>query len=192
MILYQSIEEGKIQYFESFFESPEQFIANLQKEIVFESESIMMFGKSVTVPRLIAWHGDQGIQYRYSGTDHLTKPWTPALLKMRQEIETRLNLKFNAVLLNYYRDGHDHMSWHSDDEKEMGIAPTIASVSLGEERIFEFKRKKETSAMLSVDLKSGSLLIMDGRLQNHFHHRLKKMPKRLGVRINLTFRLIHS
>jgi len=191
MIIYSDLD-GEIQYIENFIESPEELIKNLQNEVVFETENIMMFGKSVTVPRLIAWHGDEGIRYRYSGTDHLTKAWTPTLLKMRDTITKKLNLNFNAVLLNYYRDGHDYMSWHSDDEKEMGKNPNIVSISLGEDRIFEFKRKKETKPHLSIDLKSGSALIMSGALQEYFHHRLKKMPKRLGLRINLTFRLIKS
>lgn len=190
MILYQD-RDGEIQYFENFFDSPDLLLSKICSEVHFENESIIMFGKPVTVPRLVAWHGEPGIRYRYSGTDHIAKPWTPTLTKIREEIEFRLKQKFNAVLLNYYRDGHDYMSWHSDDEKEMGKNPTIVSISLGEERVFEFKRKNESRACLSIDLKNGSLLIMDGPLQNHFHHRLKKMPKRLGVRINLTFRLIH-
>lgn len=189
MKIYQDVD-GEIQYFEFFFTSPKILFLAIQDEIQFESENIMMFGKSVTVPRLVAWHGDPNISYRYSGTNHITKPWTPTLLKIKKEIEDKLNLQFNSVLLNFYRNGNDYMSWHSDDEKEMGPNPIIVSVSLGAERVFEFKRKKENKPCLAIDLKNGSLLIMKGSLQNHFHHRLKKMPKRQGMRINLTFRLI--
>ena len=34
------------------------------------------------------------------------------------------------------------MGWHSDDEKELGINPIIASVSLGAERDFYFGTKR--------------------------------------------------
>ena len=39
-----------------------------------------------------------------------------SLLKLKNKLEADLNTKFNSVLINYYRDGRDHMSWHADDE----------------------------------------------------------------------------
>ena len=34
-------------------------------------------------------------------------------------------VEFNSCLLNLYRDGSDHMGWHSDNEKLYGDNPTI-------------------------------------------------------------------
>jgi len=45
------------------------------------------------------------------------------------------------VLLNYYRGNQDSMGMHSDDERELGNRPIIASLSLGEERVFILKHK---------------------------------------------------
>lgn len=68
------------------------------------------------------------------------------ILKLKSDIEdyllkNKINATLNSVLLNYYRDGHDSVAWHSDDEMSMGVCPTIASISLGEIRRFDMKRK---------------------------------------------------
>ena len=183
-------ELGRIDYHDQVVQSPEAFLKTLLQEIPFSSEQIMMFGKKVTVPRLVSWHGDPGIHYRYSGTDHVTLPWTPTLLKLKELAESHAQVSYNAVLLNLYRSGQDYMSWHADDEKELGINPVISSVSLGSERLFEFKKKLDKTPEISMVLKSGSLLVMSGALQSHYHHRLKKEAKINGIRINLTFRKI--
>jgi len=181
---------GRVDYVDQVVPDPEKFLKALLQEIPFASEQIMMFGKKVTVPRLVSWHGESGIHYRYSGTDHVTLPWTPTLLTLKELVEKSSGATYNAVLLNLYRSGQDYMSWHADDEKELGKNPTIASLSLGSERIFEFKKKLDKKPEISLILKSGSLLIMSGDLQTHYHHRLKKEAKINGIRINLTFRKI--
>lgn len=48
-----------------------------------------------------------------------------------------------GCLLNYYRTGSDSLSWHSDNEKLYGQAPTVASVSLGTPRDFLLRRNAD-------------------------------------------------
>ena len=43
--------------------------------------------------------------------------------------------------LSICRDCKDHVAWHSDDEALFGRLPTIASVSLGDTRMFEMRKK---------------------------------------------------
>ena len=45
------------------------------------------------------------------------------------------------MLANLYRDGHDSVAWHSDDEPSLGQNPTIASLSFGDTRNFEMRKK---------------------------------------------------
>ena len=59
-----------------------------------------------------------------------------SLLKM---IHKKTDYRFNSVLLNLYRDGMDSNGWHSDNEPELGNDPKIASITLGEERVFSHK-----------------------------------------------------
>jgi alkylated DNA repair dioxygenase AlkB len=98
----------------------------------------------------------------------------------------------NGVLLNYYRDGNDSMGWHSDDEPELGRNPLVASLNLGGPRRFDLRRKGSGRIEHSLQLDSGSLLVMAGATQHHWQHQVAKTRKPVAPRINLTFRLIRS
>src|SRR5262249_34989131 len=105
-------------------------------------ESIKLYGRPIDVPRLTAWYGEAGTGYTYSGIVNEPQPWTPALLEVKRAVEVPAGVTFNSVLLNRYRTGRDSVAWHSDDEKEFGENPVIASVSFGGTRTFQFKHKK--------------------------------------------------
>tara|TARA_Y100000992_G_scaffold47173_1_gene27358 strand:- start:957 stop:1295 length:339 start_codon:yes stop_codon:yes gene_type:complete len=106
-------------------------------------------------------------------------------LKRRVELST--GEIFNAILVNYYRDGKDSNDWHSDDEKELGAYPVIASISIGAERVFHL-RHKVTKQKLKMNLPHGSLLLMGAGVQEYWQHKLSKTSLQVGPRINLTLR----
>ena len=108
---------------------------------------------------------------------------------IREKIYKELNIDFNSVLVNYYRDGKDSMGWHSDDEKELGPNPTIASISFGSERDLLF-RNKINKEILPIPQTHGCLILIDGKTQKNWQHAIKKTRKVIGPRINLTFRNI--
>lgn len=151
-----------------------------------------MFGRRHKQPRLEAWYGDPGTDYSYSGVHHTPLPWTDDLQKLRDLAQMASQSLFNSVLLNYYRDGQDHMGLHADDEPELGERPTIASLSLGAQRRMFFRPKKPTPNQVtySLDLDCGSLLIMAGDTQRNWKHGIRKTRKPCGARVNLTFRNI--
>jgi alkylated DNA repair dioxygenase AlkB len=93
------------------------------------------------------------------------------------------------VLANLYRDGRDSMGYHADNEKELGINPAIASLSLGDSRLFRLHHKKRREN-LDIVLEHGDLLVMAGALQHHWVHALPKTRQAKNSRINLTFRRI--
>lgn len=157
-------------------------------ELEWEQEDITIFGRTVRQPRLISWYGDPGARYAYSGLVLEPRSWHPALLKLKRQIESFTRHRFNSVLANAYRDGSDSMGWHSDDEKELGPKPFIASLSLGEERRFLLRQKGRKSSGLLLE--HGSLLLMKGDCQQRFQHALPKTRRKIGLRINLTFREI--
>ena len=154
-------------------------------------QEITIYGKSWPQPRLSAWYGDREATYRYSGISMDPLPWTNTLLDIKTAIETLTGQRFNSVLLNYYRDNQDSMGMHSDDERELGPEPVIASLSLGEERTFLLKHKsRKDLRTLKLPLPSGSLLLMKGLTQRHWKHGINKERTRCGTRVNLTFRTI--
>ena len=169
-------------------------LKDLTEEIPWVQNKIRFYGKESLVPRLESWHGDKGMSYTYSGIKMDAKPWTKNLLKIKESIEPIAKTTFNSVLINYYRDGKDRVAWHSDDEKELGKNPVIASVSLGAERKFKLRHKKykENQLQHEVFLQSGSLLLMSGSTQHHWLHEIPRTAKPIGPRINLTFRVIKN
>jgi len=164
--------------------------AVLRRDIVWQRESVHLFGKKHQVPRLIAWYGDPGCRYRYSGIDHQPLPWLTPMRQLNQLIGRVCGTRFNSVLANLYRDGKDGMGWHSDNEPELGETPAIASLSLGETRLMRFRHKQRLASSLGLDLRSGDLLVMRGETQRDWQHSIPKSQRAIGERINLTFRRI--
>jgi alkylated DNA repair dioxygenase AlkB len=158
--------------------------------IDWQQEDIVIFGESKRVPRLVAWHGDPGAAYTYSGTAHEPLPWTPELQRIRQRVEELTGHRFNSVLLNLYRDGNDSMGWHADDEPELGREPVIASVSFGATRRFKLRHRRMRIATSTLELAHGDLLLMAGQTQHAYVHAVPKTARPVGTRVNLTFRWV--
>lgn len=185
------IENGEYIYIPNFYtkEIADKYFQRLIEDIKWKQESMKMYGKELPFPRLTAWYGDQDKPYSFSGITLQPHPWSPGLLKVKSDIETKVNVVFNSVLLNRYRDGSDSISWHTDAEKELGKNPVIASVNFGAERKFQLKHK-DTNERIDIILQHGSLLIMQGELQHFWKHQIPKTKKPIGERVNLTFRVI--
>ena len=167
----------------------------LRTTIAWETHVIRIYGRDVPSPRLSCWIGDPGASYVYSRTRFEPRPWPPALSALRARVEQACGAGFNSVLANLYRDGRDAMGWHSDDEPELGPAPVIASLSLGAERRFAFRRRPARGqangrAALELRLPHGSLLRMAGATQRLYQHALPRAMRVTEPRINLTFRRI--
>jgi len=171
-------------------EEASELLDRLLTGIDWQHEEVLIFGQRRPVPRLVAWHGDPGASYTYSGTPHQPLPWTPALELVRERVLSLTGCTFNSVLLNLYRDGRDGMGWHSDDEPELGRDPVIASVSLGAPRRFCLRHRRRKDQRLDVSLGHGSLLLMAGATQHHWVHAVPKTAVPVGPRVNLTFRQI--
>ena len=178
--LYQDkrLEEKKDLWFKSC-------LHDLNRETGF----IKIFGKTHKIPRLQAWYADNEIEYTYSGQKLQRHNWNNLLLEIKEKIENITSFKFNSVLANLYRDGNDSMGLHSDDEKELGKKPVIASLSLGESREIYFKHKNKKLNLI-IPQTSGQLLVMHGKTQEYWKHEIKKTKKIKKPRINLTFRNI--
>jgi len=166
-------------------------LRRLITEVPWRQEKIVVWGKTYLQPRLIAWYGDPGCSYTYSGITLNPLPWNPQLLELKDLVESASGSSFNSVLLDYSRDQRDSMGLHSDDEPELGARPILASLSLGQERtvIFKHKVRKDVSP-IKIRLESGSLLLMKGDTQRYWKHGIEKESRPCGPRINLTFRQI--
>lgn len=185
-------KDGEAIFFPDLFTPAESdhYLHSLQHDILWKQEPIIIYGKEIMQPRLTAWYGDEGKAYLYSGITMQPKPWTKALLEIKERIETIAMVHFNSALLNQYRDGKDSMGWHRDNEKELGINPVIGSVSFGASRKFMLRHYHDRSLKASVELSHGSFLLMRGKTQHCWMHSIPKTTKPLDMRINITFRVI--
>jgi len=186
-----ALQDGSLVLFdEAFRNDSARLFAGLMRETDWQQHQLVLSGRRIAAPRLSAWYGEPDCHYRYSGLQLRAQPFTPALAEIRARVAAIAGSDFDSVLLNLYRDGNDGMSWHSDDEPELGAAPLIASVSLGAARRFLLRRRDGSGESVALDLADGSLLLMLPPLQRHWRHSVPKTRRLVGPRINLTWRQI--
>jgi len=183
--------EGEVYYIKTFYsdEKASIFFKELETYSQYEQRTIKIFGKQYKSPRLEAFFTKENQVYSYSGKTLESHPFTTTLKEICNDLERFTNNKYNSVLVNVYRSGSDGNGWHSDDEKELGKNPFIASLSFGGTRTIQFRHKVHRNKF-HLDMEHGSLLIMKGALQHHWKHHIPKTKKEKGKRINLTFRSI--
>lgn len=184
------LPDAELIYCPNFFSKhdADTYLLHFKNHINWQEDNITIFGKTYKQPRLTALYSETKNTYSYSGITMYPEAFSAELLKIKQKIEQFSNTTFNTVLLNLYRHGNDSNGWHADNEKELGKHPIIASLTFGEERPFHFKHKKIKDQRHKLVLQHGSLLIMKGAMQEYWLHQIAKTKKKVGERINLTFR----
>ncbi|NUY82434.1 alpha-ketoglutarate-dependent dioxygenase AlkB [Flavobacterium sp. MAH-1] len=180
-------KDGVANYYGKVIPNPDVYFEALLRTIDWKNDEVVIFGKRIVTKRETAWYGDKPFEYTYSKTTKTALPWTSELLELKRSCEEISGETYNSCLLNLYHDGSESMGWHSDDEPEIEKEWAIASVSLGAERKFSFKHKKDNETV-SLLLENGSLLVMKGKTQQNWQHAIPKSMKVMDARINLTFR----
>ncbi|WMW81593.1 alpha-ketoglutarate-dependent dioxygenase AlkB [Undibacterium cyanobacteriorum] len=186
------IPDAELDYYPHFFapDDADQLFKQLHEQLAWQQHHIRIAGIVRAQPRLSVWYGDPEAHYSYSGLSLTPLAWHPLLAQLRTRLESHLQVKFNSVLANLYRNQIDSMGWHADDEPELGPLPVIASLSFGTSREFLIRHNTIKTARHKIELGHGSLLVMAGTMQQHWQHAIAKKTKEMGPRINLTFRFI--
>ncbi len=181
--------DGTVNYFGPVLDAgrAQHYFEALLRDVPWQNDEVTLFGKHHVTARKVAWYGDPGLAYTYSGTTRQPLPWSDALLELKALAERHSGAAFNSCLLNLYHHGNEGMGWHSDNETSIVRHSPIASLSFGAEREFRFKHK-HLPATACVRLEHGSLLVMKDATQTHWLHSIPKSKKILTPRINLTFR----
>jgi alkylated DNA repair dioxygenase AlkB len=161
----------------------------VRAEVAWSEREIVLYGKRILQPRLVAWAGER--PYRYSGQTLEPRPFTDTVRELVRRVNAFAGTSFNHVLLNRYRDGKDSMGLHADDEPELGRDPVVATLSLGATRRFTLvPRRPREGERRVLDLGGGSLLVMRGACQRRFRHGIPRDPEATGERVSLTCRTI--
>ncbi|WP_298738384.1 alpha-ketoglutarate-dependent dioxygenase AlkB [uncultured Chitinophaga sp.] len=175
------LPDADLRLWEQFFskDASDHYYKTLKDHTPWQQRVRKMYDRVLPDPRLTAFYGGQkGL------------PWTPALLEIKEKVEAECGIVFDRVLLNYYRDGNDAVSWHSDTLPSDGRHHEIGSVSFGETRLFKVRHKTDKQgARLDIPLTHGSFLLMGASMQDHYEHHVPKTTREAAGRINLTFRI---
>ena len=186
------LPNSDIVYYPNFLESAKAayYFKRLRESTKWRQDYITVFGKTYPQPRLTALFGDSNKPYSYSNITMYPNRFSTELLELKDKLEDETGTRFNCCLLNLYRNGQDSNGWHADDERELGNNPSIASITLGQERYFHLKHKEKKELKYKLLLEHGSLLLMQGETQHFWHHQIPKTTKPIKERINITYRVI--
>ena len=161
------LPDAQLRYYQNFLseEVANRYFNTFLEKIPWQQDDVKVFGKVYAQPRLTSLHSNSLSTYTYSGLTLQPHPMTDELLELLGQIQKVSQHDFNCVLLNLYRDGADSNGWHADNEKELGRHPQIASFSFGAARFFHFKHREIKSERYKIELHHGSLLLMEGAMQ---------------------------
>ncbi|XP_050409859.1 DNA oxidative demethylase ALKBH2 [Patella vulgata] len=176
----------------------DELLAECEKILIYnegQMARVHLYGKWMEIARKQVAFGDEGLSYRFSGKTVSAQPWMPLVQKIKDDIIKATGYTFNFVLVNRYKDGHDHIGEHKDDEKDLVFGHPIASLSLGQARDFIFKHQDSRGKnatrdipTVKLELQHGSLLMMKHPTNSFWYHSLPTRKKLINVRINFTFR----
>ena len=172
-------ERGRIVYTPGFVDAATARAWFIElRNVDWRAERRTMYDREVDVPRLVG-------HYRLDESADLPH----AIREAARLVVERLEVPFNSVGLNLYRDGRDSVAPHNDHLNELRKGLPIALVSLGATRRMTIRAKASPRLVVHVDLDAGSLLVMDYATQIHYTHAVPKTTDAVGERISLAFRV---
>jgi alkylated DNA repair dioxygenase AlkB len=145
----------------------------LEQGLPWRHETMKMYDKTVTVPRLLA-----GVPATGAGQ--------PLIGEMRAALSAHYAEDFVFSTAALYRDGHDSVAFHGDTTARDMIEALVATVSLGAPRRFVL-RPTEGGESVALQLGRGDLVVMGGTCQRTWRHGIPKVAH-AGPRIALMFR----
>ncbi|HJZ78615.1 MAG TPA: alpha-ketoglutarate-dependent dioxygenase AlkB [Vicinamibacterales bacterium] len=174
-------ERGRITYTPGFVDlaTADAWFVELRQGVEWHAQRRMMYDREVDVPRLT---GHFRLDPAVAGTPS-------AILDAARHVIETLDVPFNSVGLNLYRDGRDSVAPHNDHLNEIRKGFPIALVSLGATRRMTIRAKAEPRRLIHIDLEPGSLFVMDYATQLHYTHGVPKTDDAVGERISLAFRV---
>jgi alkylated DNA repair dioxygenase AlkB len=174
-------ERGRIVYRPGFVDPPtaDAWFAALRRDVPWKSLRRQMYEREVDVPRLIG----------HFRLDTSKGALPAAITDASRRVISDLDVPFNSVGLNLYRDGRDSVAPHNDHLDEIREGFPIVLVSLGATRSMTIRAKAPPRRVIHIDLEPGSLLIMGYETQLHYTHAVPKTAERVGERISLAFRV---
>lgn len=132
----------------------------------------------------------------YRGDQWETFEWSPESRKIKEAVEESLAplvlQTMNHCVTNYYRDGEDFIDHHSDKDLDLNQQGVIVSVSLGDERVMELRRRADPRDVTRITLPHGSILVLGPKTNKQFTHSILRKKGSTEPRISLTLREVKT
>lgn len=169
-----------VVYIENFIPNPNLIFHHLNKNIDWDLR--MKSRKTASF----------GVAYNYSQISYASKNMIPEIEDLSLLINKYLKFKPNNCLINLYENGNSKMGFHSDQIDILAKNTGVVIVSLGQERILQFRNIVDKEIKFNYSLKNGSLLYMNQETQLNWQHSIPK-DESTKPRMSITFRnLIQS
>lgn len=174
---YNLGDGAKVIHIPNYVNNPNALLEELLNKIPWRHFDYEVNGTEVMSPRLM-----NIVSFKPNrDNSHL-----PLLLKIKERLEKATNVKFKYAVLNYYRNGKDHIGFHSDREVKNG--QIVVSVSVGAIRRFVLKHKFRKDVKHIFMPANGDVLILNTEaIKTVYRHAIMKSVEK-NPRINITFR----
>lgn len=189
MELILQTDRSELRVYRNFIDANKYYERALALPLI-EKPPIVIQGRVCHQQRNVGFFAKSGVQgYRYSGQqtsiiDITQHTWLEAIM---QKVNRKLQSNYNGILINLYENGHNYISAHSDDERDLDLAG-VASIAIGAVRIFRIRDKQSREIIVDVEHQPGDLLVMYGDFQKEFLHEIPQQKKIIEPRVSLTFR----
>ncbi|TFA98078.1 DNA oxidative demethylase ALKBH2 [Trichoderma ghanense] len=147
----------------------EEAFEKLEKEVLWQR----MSHQGGEVPRLVAVQGEVSEDgtmpvYRHPADESPPLlPFSPTVEAIKVEVEKHLGHPLNHVLIQFYRDGNDYISEHSDKTLDIVRGSYIANLSLGAERTMTLRTKKLDKGLSGAASDDGRRKIQRAKLSHN-------------------------
>eukprot|EP00040_Diaphanoeca_grandis_P013945 m.70472 g.70472 ORF g.70472 m.70472 type:complete len:395 (-) comp24232_c0_seq1:205-1389(-) len=201
---------------------PELLAADAFTKVREEVKWSEMLHKGGAVPRLVCMQGEfirdendkiiaEPVYRHPADMQPPMLPWSPVVATLRDQVSKTIGQPINHALIQWYRDGNDHISSHADKTLDIERGSDITNLSLGATRLMILRDKKgcKTETDLPprpsqrVSLVNGSLFSLGWQTNLGMTHEIRqdkrakniKLPSELlfdGHRISITFRHVST
>ena len=174
-------ERGRVAYTPGFVDlaTAQAWFAELRAGVSWRSERRMMYDREVDVPRLVG----------HFRLDPAADSTPAAILDAARRVVDRLDVPFNSVGLNLYRDGRDSVAPHNDHLNELRKGFPIALVSLGATRRMTIARRSRRAASCTSISSRAACWSWTTRRSSTTRTACRRRPMPVGERISLAFRV---
>ena len=164
-------EHSWITHVPRFLTGHHRLLAELATLDLWEQRQRWMFDRRVEEPRLTG--------------EYLDLDAAPALLaELAGTLSERLEVPYDRIWMNWYRDNHDGTGWHADRPAHKAPTAVVPVLSLGAPRRF-LVRKIGGGPSTAFVPDGGDLIIMQGRCQRDWQHCVPKQKAPAGPRMSL-------